>query len=975
MAMAGSGVLPAEVDVAVVGAGFSGLYMLYRLRGLGLRTVVFDDAGDVGGTWYWNRYPGARCDVPTTDYAYSFDARLEEDWVWSEKYATQPEILAYLRHVADRYDLRRDIRFGTRITAAAWDEAARRWRLRTGDGNEVSCRYYIMASGCLSLPKAPDIDGVDRYRGEVYLTGRWPHDRVDFSGKRVAVVGTGSSGIQCIPLIAREATRLTVFQRTPNFSVPARTAPPPADRVTQLATDRDGYREAARWSRGGVPRELTDVSGVTAPELLRRERFEAAWQAGELFAILGVFSDQGVNAVSNDHVAEMIREKIRAVVSDADVADALCPKDYPFGTKRPCLDSSYFETFNLPHVRLVDLRRTPIAAVTEAGIDTAGESFEFDAIVFATGFDAMTGPLVSVAVTGTDGVTLEDKWQHGPVTYLGLMTTGVPHLLHDHRPAEPVGAVEHGGLDRAARRLDRRLPAAPAGGESGPDRADSAGRGGLGAAQPGLRRHHAVPAGELLVHGGQRAGEAEGLPAVRRRRGRLPPGLRRGGREGLCGVQARRAGRVTVQRRSDPATPAGHGDGAGSRGFAGAAPDRDHERRRCPGLLGGHLRQPAPGPGGRRDRRRGAAGPGRRPGVPALPPANGRPAPADRLLPRRRLGPGQAGLGRTALPGPLRAHRVGGGVGELPARPGRPLSRGGRRRVRRGELDSGQRGHARRHPRAAHRRWLERRRQCGGDCLPARTRRRWPGHRQPAAARPGHRLRPRQALLCQQRRRLHSDRRSHAVVLGPLRGRGRPGAPEGLPAAGHARRPPAGRGGDGRVRPSPRRGRRLRRGPRRRRCPGAAHPGPRSHPHVAYHGRRGDIPSPGPRGDRRSPGQLAVRTGPELTPGLTGPVCQIKAKLSPFSLVRTTYSDRLRPPLVATALKWRAWDERFSRSGTDSRRGDSGDRGTGSGQRCPGPGRGGGGVRRGSSGPVVPVCGRPHPGRGPHEAGADHGGM
>jgi cation diffusion facilitator CzcD-associated flavoprotein CzcO/acetyl esterase/lipase len=437
MAVSGSGVLPAEVDVAVVGAGFAGLYMLYRLRGLGFSAVVFDEAGDVGGTWYWNRYPGARCDVPTTDYAYSFDPQLEMDWAWSEKYATQPEILAYLQHVADRYDLRRDIRFGTRITAAVWDEAARRWRLRTGHGDEVSCRYYVMASGCLSLPKAPDIEGVDRYRGEVYLTGRWPHDAVDFSGKTVAVVGTGSSGIQCIPLIAAEAARLTVFQRTPNFSVPARNGPPPPDRVARLAADRAGYREAARWSRGGVPSELTDVSGVTAPEHVRRERFEAAWQAGELFAILGVFSDQGVNAVSNSHVAEMIREKIRAVVSDPDVADALCPKDYPFGTKRPCLDSSYFETFNLPHVRLVDLRRTPIVAVTEAGIDTAEESFEFDAIVFATGFDAMTGPLVSVSVTGTEGVTLEDKWRHGPVTYLGLMTTGFPNFFTITGPQSP----------------------------------------------------------------------------------------------------------------------------------------------------------------------------------------------------------------------------------------------------------------------------------------------------------------------------------------------------------------------------------------------------------------------------------------------------------------------------------------------------------------------------------------------------------
>jgi cation diffusion facilitator CzcD-associated flavoprotein CzcO/acetyl esterase/lipase len=437
MAMSVNGSAPAEVDVVVVGAGFSGLYMLYRLRELGLDAVVFDEASDVGGTWYWNRYPGARCDVPTVDYAFTFDPRLERDWTWSEKYATQPEIIAYLQHVADRYDLRRDIRFGTRVSAAAWDEAARRWRLRTGHGDEVTCQYYVMASGCLSLPKTPDIEGVDRYRGEVYLTGRWPHDRVDFSGKRVAVVGTGSSGIQCIPLIAREATRLTVFQRTPNFSVPAHNGPPPADRLARLAADRDGYREAARWSRGGIPMEITDVSGVTAPEDVRRQRFEAAWQAGELFAILGVFNDQGINPVSNELVAEMIREKIRAIVGDADTAEALCPKDHPFGTKRPCLDSGYFETFNLPHVRLVDLRRTPIVAITEDGIDTTGESFEVDAIVFATGFDAMTGPLVSVSVTGMDGVTLKDKWEHGPATYLGLMTAGFPNLFMITGPQSP----------------------------------------------------------------------------------------------------------------------------------------------------------------------------------------------------------------------------------------------------------------------------------------------------------------------------------------------------------------------------------------------------------------------------------------------------------------------------------------------------------------------------------------------------------
>jgi cation diffusion facilitator CzcD-associated flavoprotein CzcO/acetyl esterase/lipase len=437
--MSGNGFakVPAEVDVVVVGAGFSGLYLLYRLRELGFSAVAFDEAADVGGTWYWNRYPGARCDVPTTDYAYSFDPQLEQDWTWSEKYATQPEILAYLQHVAERYDLRRDIRFGIRVTAAAWDETAGRWRLRTSHGGEVSCRYYVMACGCLSLPKAPDIEGAGRYRGEVYLTAKWPHHRVDFSGKRVAVVGTGSSGTQCIPLIAGEAAQLTVFQRTPNFSAPAHNGAPPPDRLARLAADREGYREAARWSRGGVPIEVTDVSGVTAPEELRRQRFDAAWQAGELFAILGVFSDQGFNPVSNELVAEMIREKIRATVKDPDTAEALCPKDYPFGTKRPLLDSSYFETFNLPQVRLVDLRQTPIVTITEQGIDTAEESLQFDAIVFATGFDAMTGPLVSVDVTGTDGVTLADKWEHGPASYLGLMTTGFPNFFMITGPQSP----------------------------------------------------------------------------------------------------------------------------------------------------------------------------------------------------------------------------------------------------------------------------------------------------------------------------------------------------------------------------------------------------------------------------------------------------------------------------------------------------------------------------------------------------------
>src|SRR5215472_15837434 len=312
-----SATAPRRFDAVVVGARFSGLYMLHRLRQLGLSAKVFDSASDIGGTWYWNRYPGARCDIPTTDYAYSFDPELDKDWSWSEKYATQPEILDYLRFVTDRYGLRSDIEFSTAVTSARWDEQEKRWSITTDRGDEVSARYYIMASGCLSMPKSLDIEGAGSFAGKVYFTSRWPHEGADFTGQRVAVIGTGSSGIQAIPLIARQAGELTVFQRTPNFSIPAHNGPAPADRLKQLAEDREGYRHAARFSRGGIPTELTTIMGVAASEEVRRERFEAAWEQGELFAILDVFADQGLNPASNDIVAEMIREKIRSAVSDS----------------------------------------------------------------------------------------------------------------------------------------------------------------------------------------------------------------------------------------------------------------------------------------------------------------------------------------------------------------------------------------------------------------------------------------------------------------------------------------------------------------------------------------------------------------------------------------------------------------------------------------------------------------------------------
>ncbi len=435
--MVKSPTVPGRVDAVVVGAGFSGLYMLHRLRQLGLSAKVFDSASDVGGTWYWNRYPGARCDIPTTDYAYSFDPELDKEWTWSEKYATQPEILDYLRFVANRHGLRSDIEFSTSVTSARWNEQEKRWSITTDRGNEVSSRFYIMASGCLSMPKSPDIEGAGRFARKVYFTSRWPHEGVDFTGQRVAVIGTGSSGIQAIPLIARQASQLTVFQRTPNFSIPAHNGPAPADRLQRLEEDRDGYRHAARFSRGGIPTELTDILGVTATEEVRRQRFEAAWEQGELFAILGVFADQGVNPASNDIVAEMIREKIRSAVTDPETADALCPRDHYFGTKRPCLDTGYFETFNLPHVRLVDLRKQPITSITEHSIDTPDESSDFDAIVFATGFDAMTGALVGVDVVGRDGLSLKEKWAAGPSTYLGLTTVGFPNFFMITGPGSP----------------------------------------------------------------------------------------------------------------------------------------------------------------------------------------------------------------------------------------------------------------------------------------------------------------------------------------------------------------------------------------------------------------------------------------------------------------------------------------------------------------------------------------------------------
>ena len=426
-----------DVDVVVVGAGLAGLYLLHRLRGLGLSAKAFESGSDVGGTWFWNRYPGARCDVPTTDYSYSFDAELDETWKWSEKYATQPEILRYLQHVAEKHDLRRDIQFSTRVDKAVWDDGASLWRIRTAKGDEVTCRHYVMATGCLSLPKAAEITGGERFKGEVYYTSRWPHEGVDFSGKRVGVIGTGSSGIQSIPLIAAQASAMTVFQRTPNFSLPAKNGPVAAGRLAAIDGRRPEYRAEAKWSRGGVPLPITELSALTVDDDVRAARLDEAWEAGELFSMLGVFNDILTSNEANEFVAEFIRGKIRSIVKDPETAETLCPKDHPFGTKRPCLDTNYYDTYNKSHVSLVDLRKHPIATITETGIDTSDASYEFDAIVYATGFDAMTGAIVSVDITGRNGERLADKWAHGPHTYLGLTTVGFPNFFMITGPGSP----------------------------------------------------------------------------------------------------------------------------------------------------------------------------------------------------------------------------------------------------------------------------------------------------------------------------------------------------------------------------------------------------------------------------------------------------------------------------------------------------------------------------------------------------------
>ncbi|HZW41213.1 MAG TPA: NAD(P)/FAD-dependent oxidoreductase [Agromyces sp.] len=433
----GNGSSVRSLDALVVGAGFGGMYMLYKLRNLGFSVKVLERGDGVGGTWYWNRYPGARCDVESLNYSFSFDEQLEQDWTWSERYSAQPEILAYANHVADRFDLRKDIEFETSVDRAGWDDAAGLWRISTSKGETIASRFYIMASGCLSQSKLPEVDGIENFQGATYHTGHWPHDGVDFTGLRVGVIGTGSSGIQSIPMIAERAAQLMVFQRTPNFSMPAHNRPLSQDESDAMKAIYPQHREAARRSGFGVP---VDEPTRSALEVSKEERdavYERGWASGNLVGMLLGFNDLLTNKEANDTAAEFIRNKIRSIVKDPQTAEDLCPHDHPVGTKRPCLDSGYYETYNRENVKLVNLRRTPVVAITPTGIRTIDQEFTFDAIVFATGFDAMTGALVAVDIKGRDGITLRDKWHEGTRTYLGLMVHGFPNLFTITGPASP----------------------------------------------------------------------------------------------------------------------------------------------------------------------------------------------------------------------------------------------------------------------------------------------------------------------------------------------------------------------------------------------------------------------------------------------------------------------------------------------------------------------------------------------------------
>ena len=424
-------------DVVVVGAGFAGMYMLHRLRGLGFSVRVYEQGSDVGGTWYWNRYPGARCDVESMQYSYSFSEELQQDWDWSERYAPQPEILKYAQHVADRFGLRPDIVFDTRVDHAEFDEDLGIWEVATSDGRTVRAQFVVLATGCLSNARMPDIKGLAGFAGKVYHTGHWPHEGVDFADKRVGVIGTGSSAIQSVPVIAGQASHLFVFQRTPNFSIPARNALLTAE---EREAFRKNYPEIRRFARedarNGIYAEPPDRGALDDGDNARRNKYDQRWAKGGLTFMLA-YNNLLLDQAANDTAADFVREKIAEIVSDSETARRLQPDNHPIGTKRICVDTDYYATFNRPNVTLVDIRERGIEEILPNAVRAGGEDYQIDALVLATGFDAMTGSVAKIDIRGRGGKTLNQKWAEGPKTYLGLMSEGFPNLFIITGPGSP----------------------------------------------------------------------------------------------------------------------------------------------------------------------------------------------------------------------------------------------------------------------------------------------------------------------------------------------------------------------------------------------------------------------------------------------------------------------------------------------------------------------------------------------------------
>ena len=424
-------------DAIVIGAGFSGIQQLHFLRDkLGLKTLLLEAGEAVGGTWYWNRYPGARCDSESHTYCFYFSEQILKEWSWSQKYPGQEEILSYLNFVTDKLELRPNILFRTRVAEMNYFQSQNRWVVKSTKGEKFSARYVISAVGCLSSANSPNIKGRDTFQGELYHTGQWPHEKVDFKNKKVAVIGTGSSGIQAVPLIAKSAKELTVFQRTPNFSVPARNADLSKEFLSQFKSKTSYYREKMKAARHGHPWQAPDISVRETLSTEREEILEEAWSKGGL-RFRESFGDTLTDLESNKLMSDFIKRKILEIVKDPNKAKILSNFDHPFGTKRPALDTDYFETFNKKNVNLIDIRQDPIQEITNVGLETESQKFDFDMIIFATGFDALTGSLLKMEIIGEGGRRLADDWKDGPRTYLGLQVARFPNFFIVTGPGSP----------------------------------------------------------------------------------------------------------------------------------------------------------------------------------------------------------------------------------------------------------------------------------------------------------------------------------------------------------------------------------------------------------------------------------------------------------------------------------------------------------------------------------------------------------